>query len=70
MEAGLELAAVGNVLILAGSDQDLEPYRRTKATFKVDAIHEFYDYLLKSGCKVVRGLTPSVNGNKFYCASS
>lgn len=54
---GLELAAVGNILILAGSDQDLERFRSTKATFQVDAIREFYDYLLKSGCKVVRGLT-------------
>ncbi len=64
-ETGLELAAVGNVLILAGSDQDLEPYRQTKATFQVDAIHEFYDYLLKFGCKVVRGLTQVPTGSNF-----
>ena len=55
--AELELGVVGNMLILAGSDPDLEPFRHTQATFKVDTIHEFYDYLLKSGCKVIRGLT-------------
>jgi predicted enzyme related to lactoylglutathione lyase len=54
---GLELASVGNLLILAGSDQALEPFRKTVATFRVDSIHEFYDFLIESGCQVIRGLT-------------
>lgn len=54
--AGLELASVGDILILAGSDQALEPFRKTKATFKVDNIHEFYDHLVSSGCRVIRDL--------------
>ena len=54
--AGLELASVGDILIVAGSDQALEPFRQTKATFKVDNIQEFYDYLVTSGCRVIRGL--------------
>ena len=55
--AGLELASVGNILILAGSDQALEPFRKTKATFKVDNIQEFYSHLISSGCRVIRELT-------------
>jgi predicted enzyme related to lactoylglutathione lyase len=62
---GLELASVGNILILAGSDQRLEPFRNTKATFKVDSIHEFYDYLVESGSKVIRGLTRVPTGTNF-----
>lgn len=54
---GLELASVGDILILAGSDQALEPFRKTKATFKVDNIQEFYDHLISSGCRVIRELT-------------
>ncbi|MHB1630569.1 MAG: VOC family protein [Bacilli bacterium] len=54
---GLELASVGDILILSGSDEALEPFRKTKATFKVDNIHEFYDHLVKSGCRVIRDLT-------------
>lgn len=63
--AGLELASVGNILILAGSNQALEPFRKTKATFKVDSIHEFYDFLKSSGCKIIRDLTRVPTGTNF-----
>lgn len=62
---GLELASVGDILILAGSDQALEPFRKTKATFKVDDIHEFYDHLMRTDCKVIRGLTRVPSGTNF-----
>ena len=54
---GLELASVGDILILAGPDQALEPFRQTKATFKVDNIQDFYDHLITSDCRVIRELT-------------
>lgn len=54
--AGVELASVGDVLILAGSDQALEPFRQTQATFKVDNIQEFYEHLVSSGCRIIREL--------------
>ena len=54
---GLELALVGDILILAGLDHELEPFRKTKATFKVDNIQDFYDHLVSSGCSVIRELT-------------
>lgn len=53
--AGLELASVGNILIIAGTDQALETYRRTVATFKVDSIKEFHDFLVESGATILRG---------------
>ncbi|WP_145945767.1 VOC family protein [Paenibacillus sp. Y412MC10] len=63
--AGLELASVGDILILAGSNQALEPFRKTKATFKVDSIHKFYDLLKSSGCKIIRDLTRVPTGTNF-----
>lgn len=55
-EAKLELAQVENVLILCGSDKDLEPFRDTRTTFLVDSVTEFRDYLLKNGAKIIRDL--------------
>ena len=51
---GLELASVGDILILAGTHEALEPFTKTKATFKVDNIQDFYDHLISSGCTVIR----------------
>ncbi len=61
----LELASVGDILILAGSDEALEPFRQTKATFKVDNIQEFYDHLINSGCRVIRDLAKVPTGTNF-----
>jgi predicted enzyme related to lactoylglutathione lyase len=55
-EMNLELAQVGNVLILAGSEKSLAPFRDTKATFLVDSVAEFRDYLLKHGATVIRNI--------------
>lgn len=55
-EVSLELAQVGNILILCGSEKALEPFRDTKATFLVDSVAEFRNYLLKHGAKIIRDL--------------
>ena len=55
-EMNLELAQVGNILIICGSDKALKPFRDTKATFLVDSITEFRDFLLENGAKVIRDL--------------
>lgn len=55
-EAGLELAQVESILILCGSEKALEPFRDTKATFLVDSITEYRDYLLGRGAAIVRDL--------------
>ncbi|GIM47606.1 dioxygenase [Collibacillus ludicampi] len=54
-EVGLELASVGHILILAGTDESLAPFKATKATFKVDSIEEFQTYLINSGALILRG---------------
>lgn len=55
-EANLELAHLGNILILSGSDEALKPFRDTQATFLVDSIIEFRDYLLNNGATIIRDL--------------
>ncbi len=46
-EMGLQLALVGNVLIICGTGKDLEPFMETAATFLVDSVEEYKKYLLK-----------------------
>jgi predicted enzyme related to lactoylglutathione lyase len=53
-EVGLELAQVGSVLLLAGSEAALEPFKATKATFLVDSLIEYKEKLVKSGAAILR----------------
>lgn len=55
-EANLELAEVGDILILCGSDEALKPFKDTKATFLVDSIMECREFLLSNGAVIVRDL--------------
>jgi len=55
-EMNLELAQVGNILILCGSDESLKPFKDTKATFLVDSIVEYKDFLLNNGSTIIRDL--------------
>ncbi|MCD8031555.1 MAG: VOC family protein [Bacteroides sp.] len=55
-ETGLEIAQVGNVLILAGSEEALKPFRETKATFIVNSIEEFKNYLIEKGSVMIRDI--------------
>lgn len=52
---GLELAEVGNLLIIAGPDSALDMIRETQVTFLVDSIDQFKLYLESSGCEILRG---------------
>jgi len=54
-EAGLELASVGQVLLLAGSEDALRLFRDTQATFIVDSIDEYKQFLESNGAIVIRG---------------
>ncbi|HIH75673.1 MAG TPA: VOC family protein [Methanosarcina sp.] len=54
-QIGLELAQVGNVLLIAGSEETLKPFRRTQATFLVDSLDEFRAYLEEKGAEILRG---------------
>ena len=41
---------------MCGSEIALEPFRDTRATFLVDSVTEFRDYLLKHDAKIIRDL--------------
>ncbi len=51
--AGLEIASVGHILLIAGSAENLEPFRKTVATFLVDNLDEFLFYLKQSGAQIL-----------------
>lgn len=53
-EANLEIAQVGNILIISGSDESLKPLKDTQATFIVDSIIEFENFLLNHGAIVIK----------------
>lgn len=55
MPNGLELAAVGQVLVVAGDERTLEPYTATAATLIVDDLDECQARLHQSGARIVRG---------------
>ncbi|MFI0820549.1 VOC family protein [Streptomyces sp. NPDC021098] len=55
MPNGLELATVGRVLVVAGDERVLEPYRATAATLIVDDLDECRARLERTGARVVRG---------------
>ncbi len=46
-EAELELAWVGSVLLIAGSQDKLQPFKNTTATFLVDSVDDYREALLK-----------------------
>ena len=54
--ANLEIAQVGNLLIIGGLDENLNPLKDTKATFLVDSAIEFKDFLLHNGATVIKDL--------------
>lgn len=54
-QIGLELAQVGDILLIAGSDEALKPFRSTQATMLVDSLDEFKTYLEEKGAEIIRG---------------
>jgi len=54
-QIGLELAQIGDILLIAGSDEALKPFRSTQATFLVDSLDGFKVYLEKKGAESIRG---------------
>jgi predicted enzyme related to lactoylglutathione lyase len=54
-QIGLELAQIGDILLIAGSDEALKTFRSTQATFLVDSLDEFRAFLEEKGAKIIRG---------------
>lgn len=55
-QVDLELAQVGNILLICGSDEALQPFKDTKATFSVDSIIEYKNFLLNNGATIIRDI--------------
>ncbi len=54
-QIGLELVQIEGILLIAGSDEALKPFRSTQATFLVDSLDEFEAYLERKGAEILRG---------------
>jgi hypothetical protein len=52
---GLELATLGRVLVVAGDEETLSPYRATAATLLVDDLDACQALLDEAGAELVRG---------------
>lgn len=52
--AGLELAVVGDLLIIAGTEEALRPFRATDATFLVDSLEEYHYFSITHGGTILR----------------
>ena len=61
-QSRLELAQIGNILIIAGNEKSLKPFKRTRATILVDSIDQFKTFLEKRGSKIIRGLSKVPTG--------
>ncbi len=55
-QADLEIAKVGNFLIIAGSDEALTPFRDTSATLSVDSLYDYKELLIKNGSTVIKDI--------------
>ncbi|MHB1390020.1 MAG: VOC family protein [Thermoleophilia bacterium] len=51
--AGIELASVGKVLLCAGTDEALSPYRNMQTIFVVDSLNDFREKLVRNGTVIL-----------------
>jgi len=58
----LELAQVGTILIIAGSDEILQSFRDTRTVFIVDSIIKFKDFLLMNGATIMKDIKETPTG--------
>ena len=59
---GLELAQIGTVLLIAGSEIALLPFKATRVTFLVDELFEGRESLLKQGAIILEEPKPVPTG--------
>jgi predicted enzyme related to lactoylglutathione lyase len=55
-ELGLELASINNILIIAGMDKSLAPFKSTSATILVDSISEYKEFLLRNQAEIIKDI--------------
>jgi predicted enzyme related to lactoylglutathione lyase len=61
-QLNLELAQLGTILIICGSDEALKPFVDTQATFSVDSILEFKEFLLAHSTTIIRDISKVPTG--------
>ncbi|HAQ64556.1 MAG TPA: glyoxalase [Bacteroidales bacterium] len=61
-KVGLELAVVGNFLVIAGSEEALIPFRSTTVTFLVDSVNDYKTFLNENGATILRDIQPVPTG--------
>ena len=54
-QTGVELAQISTILLIAGSEEALKPFRNTQATFLVDSLDKFKTFLEENGAEIIRG---------------
>lgn len=52
----LEIARIGSILLIGGSNEALKPFIDTTATLLVDSIEEFKEFLLKNDATIIRDI--------------
>jgi hypothetical protein len=52
----LELANIGHLIIIAGTDSALQQFRETSATFIVDSITEVKEFVINAKGTIVRDI--------------
>lgn len=58
----LELARIGNFLLIAGKDENLKAFRSTNGTIQVDSIEEFRTFLSQNNCSIIRDIAEVPTG--------
>lgn len=61
--AGITLATVGNVLLIAGPGKRLEKFQRVQATLMVDSLDDFRAMLIEQGAEILDDAKPLPMGN-------
>ncbi len=52
----LEVINIDNLLIIVGREEELASVRNTMATFSVDSLQEYKEYLLNSGATIIKDI--------------
>lgn len=58
----LEVINIDNLLIIAGTEKELDSVRNTMATFSVDSLQEYREFLLNSGATIIKDITKVPTG--------
>ena len=61
-DVGLELAQIDTLLILAGSEKALEPFRKTVFSIIVDSLTDYKEFLIEKGATILADIKKAPSG--------